>query len=303
MERKELSHGAAVTIFDLPPEGFDPLNASARELKRYGFPVPHNETQRRLLETVYARIGPRLKPIQPEIRIRPPRGKTGRRRDRNVASDTETNWAGASVQISNAQSPLSYVAAGLVVPNVAGPPGTYSEHWVGLDTLGDVCQAGIECDGFRNDPETAPFAWVEWAPGPMMQLYNFRVFPGDSIYILVCVDVGSSPLSATAYFTNNTQGTSASFGFEAPKTANFFGLTAEWISERPTDADTQLVRFLANFGDAFFFEAVAGNATDTLQPQPGDDIQMIRSLGDQTVICKSAVPATGLVHTTWVAPS
>ena len=303
MRRMALSYEVTVTLFDKPPDGFDPAKAIDRDLVRYGYPVPHNDDQRAMLAAVYARIGTGFEHIEPDVRLQPSRGRTGRRGAGNIAGDTETNWAGASVPKPVLENGFFFVSAGLLVPNVAGPLNAYSEHWIGLDTENDVCQAGVECSATSGGPRTLPFAWVEWVPGPMMSVPNFAIYPGDTVYILVCVNSNANPLSATAYFSNVTQKTQTSFGFKAPPAANFFGLTAEWISERPIAADTMVVRPLANFGDAFFFDAVAGNANDSFQPQPGDDIQMIRALGDQTIICKAAVPAAGLVHTTWVSVS
>ena len=39
MKRIELSHGIAITTFEQPPTGFNPLAAQPAELLRYGFPA------------------------------------------------------------------------------------------------------------------------------------------------------------------------------------------------------------------------------------------------------------------------
>jgi hypothetical protein len=176
-------HGLSlVRDLEVPPDGFDPLTASDRELRRYGLPVrpdaqrhPH---QAMLWEEFAARslryVRPPLEPIADHVRsgIRDYRmhklpvdprvtdviDRDLRRRGIRLCwflPATSTNWSGAVADRPSSE-PFVTVTGRWVIPNVSPPQsawngtgyndGTYKcSVWVGLDGwkgTTDVLQAG-----------------------------------------------------------------------------------------------------------------------------------------------------------------
>ena len=157
----------------------------------------------------------------------------------------------------------------------------YSSAWIGIDGHGgtqDILQCGTEHEVVcvNGNTKRQVYAWMQWSPGPEVEITNFPVYSGDSMYCLVCVD---SNTDAYIYLTNLNTSNYTSFGITAPSGTTLRGNSAEWILEAPYINGAQ--SNLANYGEIFFDEAIAGNALHQLiQAGSGTAIYMTDGSGN-----------------------
>jgi len=102
MKRITLEGGMNVVIFDLPPEGFDPLAASAADLEKYGFPaISSNPHYRESYKKLFSQLKRKLKFVEPTFRVVPAKTKASGPFGPPV---TSPNWSGAVISPPQGQS-------------------------------------------------------------------------------------------------------------------------------------------------------------------------------------------------------
>ncbi len=235
-------------MFGATPEGFDPARATARQLKRYGFPDRPDSRKQPELARLWKRVfSRRMTAITPELRAVP--GFSSRKPKRGKPRFFDDRWAGAVVDNGSLKHPdetIEWAFGQFVVPRVAefDPVGDDMTvgFWVGIDGAGDkqVLQAGVRADvsqGFFSGGVDYS-AFIEWIDEPHMNepqdaaitVDNFPVRPGDWISVLVCApfpDVGHLVLM------NLSWGSMFTINLKADKGITVNGSSAEWIVEPP----------------------------------------------------------------------
>ena len=292
-------HGVTVRTFTAAPANFDPLKASGRQLRAYGYPPrPADKHLLERWEDVFSHgirfITPTFRRMDYRRRRLPKIGGVTARAKLDTKHPTETTniWAGAVVRAA-AGDRFTWIEGTWTVPDVYPPAGAlvgqwYSAStWVGIDGLDvsmDVLQAGCDSDviiipAFFNQQiiKKQIQVWWEWFPGDTYWISNFPVSFGDTVNCVICTDPGSMT-DATVYFYNLTSGIAASFIATAPKGFQLTGNCAEWIVERiPVDSSPPE---LARFGEVYFDECHAETANGLLvNAASGDTIEMIDSPG------------------------
>jgi hypothetical protein len=180
---------SGVTTSITPPRGFDPLQASDRDLADFGFPprpdVNANPKAHarwsKALTASKTRIVPRLE--MTNVYHGPMRAGT----QLTGSTGTSSNWSGVVVFSGatsyNTSTTFYYVYADYVLPVAGQAFGActggwdYSASWVGIDGYGsnDVLQAGLESDAYCSGyaMETNYSAWIEWAPASENEYFQF----------------------------------------------------------------------------------------------------------------------------------
>lgn len=311
MQRTQVGN-VRVTTFGLPEPEFKLEEADANALKRYGFPVGHNEQEQALIDRVVARLAGRAYFVEPEFEALPPHRPPPPKRKGPSGihqSDQSDIWAGCVLEAPTPQVSYSWIAAEFTVPNVAsvqeGGSGMCS-HWIGIDGYTEdaagqqLCQCGVECDTAAKGVSN-PYLWVEWFPGELIRITGKKVIvsPGDLLSVVLCTS-GRGATSATATFANLTTGAVIlPINFSAPQGVALSGESAEWITERPLAG---VIPPLAHFGSVVFYGAKAG----TTQPAVNEAathglIQMTRINDSQTILCDAECPVDGVLINTWKA--
>jgi hypothetical protein len=152
-----------------------------------------------------------------------------------------SNWAGHSVSyLSNGHKFITQVSGGWTVPtataHVAGEA-EYSVNWVGIGG-GCVDASCLIVDptliqtgtGQYVDPsgQRRYFGWWEIIPGPIIEIANFVINPGDTIS--ADIRQGALPVLWDIRLVNESTG--QTFTTSTPYVSA--RLTAEWIEERPS---------------------------------------------------------------------
>jgi hypothetical protein len=254
---------AGLRLFTPPPEGFDPLAASDRELLAHGYPArPDPQRQPGLHEHWTTMLSRPLTVIRPEFAPLPDRRHGGRRV--RYADTVGTGWSGTSI-FPPAGGAVTFVSGQWTVPAVVPPAGDHGVSscatWVGIDGNGedspDIVQTGTtQAITYGQSQDT--FAWFEWFPAFPVMVSNLAVSPGDVMYALICVYTSTE---VAVYLGNLTTGVLASF-IQVGSTyggLTVTGASAEWILECPED-DTGGFSILTKFGDVYFDNCIAGTS-------------------------------------------
>lgn len=305
----KLPGGSTVTPFKPPSKDFSMLRASDSELLLYGFPPrPQDPRLRQRYDAWATRLSRKLQWTEPDVAIIEGKGHGTRLGPRRSTTSNSENWSGVQVQAAAGDS-ISWVTGSWVVPNVSHPTTSqnyYSCHWVGIDgnnSTQPLFQAGVECDVSSGDSRDF-YAWYEWLPNDATQIEikNMPVNAGDYVTVIVCSDSGAGSTTGTIYFTNSTLGVYTSFRVSAPDSA-LLGGTAEWISESTEVNGVIESSMLADYGEIFFSDALAGSVGHVfLDGFSGNEIEMKDSVSG--VEYSIGVPiATELVRTVYMGPA
>ncbi len=264
---KQTIGSVEINTFQLPPEGFDPLAATAAELQKYGFPKrpdPQQMPQEAAKWVTAFRRYPQLKHITPEFRPLEYRHDLNKRTEKGTEGQvnaTSENWSG-SVLFIGAGDSFTWISGSWTVPHVYQSPaatGTeYSSAWLGLDGdgSGDVLQAGTE-----TDSDGTCYAWFEWFPNGSIGVSNFPVTPGDVVSLVLCA---TNSTTASISIGNLTAEYYTNFSFSAPTGTSLVGNCAEAVVERP-EINGQLAE-LPRYGEVFFDNTTATSANGVAYP-------------------------------------
>jgi hypothetical protein len=270
---RELTHAEiGVRLFPPVPAEFDPVQASAGELRTYGYPPrPDAALHPELFEHWSRAIAPSMTTIEPRFVdvFRPPvaPGPVEPGPPPFPPRGSSSNWAG-SVNFPDITDGIASVAASWVVPDITGPgskSGDICAQWVGMDgwdpnanapVTADVVQAGTT-QTIDGSLAQQTYAWWEWVPERWYQIGNFTVAPGDEVY---CVVRALSPTEASFYLANLTRQESKLFWKPAPDKVNVLrGESADWVLEWPSGTPR-----LADFGTVEFDNCVATTAGESV---------------------------------------
>jgi hypothetical protein len=290
-----------VRIFELPPEGFDALEAPEESLQRYGFPRrpdPKTEPElARLFKRAFSRPRSFLTPdlvVDPELtRL------LGERR--NQPGFSSGNWGGAVVPTS-AKTPPNLAFAQFAVPTVLDVDpsvGVFQTEvltagfWVGIGGYNgskSLLQAGIGVT-VTVEPGLAPFvpnrssvsywAWTEWWTNGY-KVSNLEVFAGDVVSVLVCAP---QPSNGFVMMENLRTDEIVSVGVSPPGAATANGPSAEWIVEA-------LSARTPRFTPITFFDCTAGSQNTTLTLTGATTVDMPGVAGNEvnaTIVSPSSV--------------
>jgi hypothetical protein len=200
---------------------------------------------------------------------------------------TSNIWSGFA--LSGGASPFNWVMGEWIIPSVSPEPGffntSYSSLWIGLDGEGngDVVQDGTEQDAFVTAGWGIEvyYAWTEWWPLLEQPIFDFFLNPGDIMFSEVWVgdadglrDAGGS--YGWFYLQDLTNGHATVRYTPIPKGTVFWGNSAEWIMERPTEFFG--IPDLANYHSAVMWSAAATRQNwdyPLYTQEPNDQFTMI----------------------------
>jgi len=253
---KQMIGKIKVHTFRLPPKGFDPLSASPRELKRYGFPRRPDAVQMPTAAAKWViafREYYKFEHITPRFELlklrHGPNQRIGKKTE-GIVNATSYNWSGSELIIGSGDR-FNAISGSWTVPHVyhaPGFPGTqYSSAWLGIDNSQDILQVGTE-----TDSDGSCYAWHEWYPESAIKITKFPVHPGDVMLLLLCA---LSPTQAQVVMANKTSRLFISFGFSAPGIIKLVGNSAEAIVERPSVFG--VMAELPRYGEVFFDDTTA----------------------------------------------
>ena len=253
----------SVRAHPLPPKGFDPRTASARELRRYGLPQrPDPALHPKLAarwDEIFSRkityVTPAFRPLEELL----PGIKRRARPRRDFVTVTNSTWSGAVVHATGSQM-FTWVLGQWNVPDLAAAAGGGSQYtfaFIGIDGNTDVTQIGTVQS--VSGASKSCYAVYEWFPNSWSAITNLPVSFGDTMIGLICLD---SPTEAFFSLLNVTAGIHAGFVFDAPAGTASLENQAEWILERPEVGGVNPP--MPNFGEIYFDSAMGGHGLDFL---------------------------------------
>lgn len=276
-----------VRTFPPPPRGFVPLDASAQELARHGFPArPDSVISARVAQRWVAafRRYPDFEHLSPEFREMEHRHVPNARTEKDsegAVNATSYNWSGSVLFLASGEV-FKWISGSWTVPHVYPAPGAtgtqYSSAWLGIDGdgSGDVLQAGTE-----SDTDGSCLAWFEWYPNFAIAISNLPVAPGDVVSLVLCA---TSTTEAQMSIGNITAKKYTSFSFTAPQGTVLAGNCAEAIVEAPTVNGQQAQ--LPLYGEVFFDDTVAHSDKNAYDIGVGTPISMVAA--DGTTVLSAA---------------
>ncbi len=250
-----------------------------------------------------------LLPALAQVSLKPGRHQFGPIQglvDHRNGTDDSTNWSGYAVTGSSFTSAEgSWVMPAADCTGVAGKQ--YAAFWVGLDGYNSktVEQTGTEADCDQGKPNY--YAWIEFYPGPSLELTGFPINPGDLISASVVYSDPKFVVTITDVSTAQTFSTSA-------RVPGAQRSSAEWITEAPCCTVLGGILPLSDFGTDFFGfdstgQAGSNNAADSTTSGPianfGTAVEQITKVAalssPQTSTC-SALSSDGTSFScTWAA--
>jgi hypothetical protein len=304
---QKIHEALGVRLFTPPPEGFDPLRASDRELLVHGYPArPDVQLSPDLHERWNQMMSRPMSLIEPQFAVTPDRRHGPWQRFAAPAD----NWSG-SVAYPGPNDQVTFVSGQWTVPAVAIPaPGSVfyaCGTWIGIDggpTGGigpgpalDVLQAGTaqEIASSVFGPLSSTYAWFEWFPEDPVTITNLHARPGDVIFCEISVH---SPTEAGIFMWNVTTRFATSFVKTAPQNIQVVGNTVEWILEVPTINDH--FAMLPEYGEVYFDQCIASSRNHKLLLGGQARLISMHDVNGQTISTPNAVTAQ-LITTRYTA--
>ena len=305
-----------VRLFKSPPEGFDPLVASDRELQIYGFPNrPEVESHPELNEYWKLMMSPPISVSQPSFGVMPDLHPAGRQAA--LAPTSGDGWSGSAVQAHG--DPFYFVAGQWTIPNIVIPPGADVPSWPILDA-GTICgcaewvgidgwngnssaivqagttQAWIASPGlFSIDLSLETWAWFEWYPHKSVLITDLRASPGDVMSCVICVH---TPTEVGVYMKNWTTGQYKPYIQKKPSDAEpLVGNTAEWVLENPVNGGLGV---LAEYATVYLDYCLAGSQHHLISGGGNDAIPLQMHDANGTTISRPEFVTDTLITTTYV---
>lgn len=266
---REFDKGVTVHTFPPPPAGFAPLTASAEQLAAHGFPPRQRDPHlRQRWETALSQP---LTVVQPTFRRleRPPfqlpPTLLGPAAPPSPPPPIRTNYnGGATATTSTEQGNVRWIEGTFVLPDTRLPAGADSSTypfstWIGI--YGDDSSSSLLAGWSSFVSETnrglqySNQVWWRWDPDHAVSLSNFTAVPGDTLSIVLCLDV-DSVVRARITFHNLTTTQATSFIATAPRGTELEGNTAGWmVNNDIVDFEGP---FISRFGEMYIDECNAG---------------------------------------------
>lgn len=281
-----------IHFYDRPPAGFDPLTAEPEMLAKFGIPPKPNAQDLPVLAKFWtemfssplvfteAKFSFMADPVLISEQLL------------TTASDqreSSLNWSGAYITPRNGQQ-FTEVHGRWEVPAVAVPSGTTgspefrSSIWIGLDGQRRYFDSSLPQIGtaqFLNAPSDPPFSvWWQWwlrdnpttyPPVPLA----LTILPGQRMMASLLV---LNEKQVKFLIENRTTGEIfPPFTMDAPTDTSsgiqvkVSGATAEWVVERPTNANTLELYELPDYNEVHFTDcfAISANMPPGQPPGPG----------------------------------
>jgi hypothetical protein len=271
-----------VRVFKRPPENFEPLDASDRELLVHGYPArPDLERHPELHEHWNRTVSRPVSIIDPQFAVSPNRRLS---RGRAFAEFADTAPVGGVLPMAGCINgpttvgvTVTFVSGQWTVPDVVVPDSNRDLYacttWLGNDLLRVGTWQDVSADAGHS---TFLFYWCAFSPDLLVtRIANLPVSPGDVMYGVICF---VSVTEASIYVTNLTTGVYTRFlvnvagledGFGNPAVLN--DSSAWWILEVPLGGPSEsqndaLGGRLPRYGDVYFDNCVAGTDDNNLLP-------------------------------------
>jgi hypothetical protein len=250
-----------VTTFAAPPKGFNPLNATSKELLSYGLPEAPDKDANPTGFAHWQKSMQALKTHATDVKAMPYTSREMMPANGGAAPQTGVdgtvqytsgNWSGIAntnkLTKWNAKTSFDEVVSFWNVPvpnhplgNIPCSDGPWFEvTWNGIDGFnnGDVVQGGTAdyWDGGGCGGPVQTYGWVEWYPSySILAIYCgsslCTVNPGDDFE---AVSFGAPGTSEQFVFVEDiTQQWSGTFGMNYVTGPGVVGSSAEYIVERP----------------------------------------------------------------------
>ncbi len=238
----------------VPPEGFNPLTASDKELARYCFqPRPTEKSE--LLE--WENIVKHYKTTPtPKLQCKASTSHIHSCSDNNLSTSTRSsitsitsdNWSGYISNLGPAPSnTYSQIQMNYTHPTMSsGNYNCYNSYWVGIGGFSSnkLVQAGTATSNLGVN-----YAWYQYisdSDNSHMQIITSLVInPNDAVHVYISFEKENDKF--TYYIANNTTGKSASGYVILDADSYYDGSSAEWIVERCKNATTGSNMCLGNY--------------------------------------------------------
>jgi hypothetical protein len=279
LERLKQIVGGSTTS-GLPPTGFHPLEASQEELKRLGFPKRPDPALQPAEYAFWREMFARSVQFEAfDFDVLPVDTTRSRRFFSQLPRrQSSLNWSGAYITPRDGTVFSSIWGKFQVpTPNLPsdGPTGDkyHSSTWIGFDgqrryyssTLPQIGTAQ-NIDPKAGVPTKSFFAWWQWwvrndpAQAFPMTLTSPTIHAGD--LIMCFMQVADDRAGVSFVITNLTTSRSVQFFQAAPLTdsGQHFkvpGATAEWVTERPAEAQDPMPLQLPDYGTVNFHDCGA----------------------------------------------
>ncbi|KAE9364984.1 concanavalin A-like lectin/glucanase [Stipitochalara longipes BDJ] len=221
------------------------------------------------------------------------------------ANEQTDDWAGAVVK-SPPPDEGGFVAVigTFTVPSAMEDDDTPSavSIWVGIDGYTNnipVVQAGVDAI-LDSDGDVTYRAWAEWNPNPAIYLDDseLEIVAGDSIQVHIATKAGDT--SATALFTNLSNGNPATVPLSTSDASQAaLGQNMEWMVERIHGGpDAPPTAALMNFGTITMTNCYGSTAAraGSVNPPQGVGVDMLNSEGG---VAATAAINGNTVTVTW----
>lgn len=245
--------------FMIPPDDFDPVNASDEELKRYCFPERPDDKEE--LKQWNERMRNYQKTSVPELKLHKKQRTKKKALDyvygtyRVFPALTSVNWSGYIIGANTPVSEMySQVQMNYIQPSVASTiEECVNSYWIGIGGYKEpkLVQAGTATEVLGGI--CRHYAWYECISSlgedtHMVEISNFSINAGDSIHVYISFEKENNRF--TYYIANNTTGNSVGCCIDELN-ANYYydGSTAEWIIERCWNSSRGRYMRLANYGN------------------------------------------------------
>jgi len=307
---------AETSFFPVPPEGFDPLTASAAQLAFFVLPeLPNPRTDpgryrfwRKFYSPPLRFIDAEFLPLVPNQRLR---SAQLRRIAAATSRETSRNWSGAYISPRDGRM-LTEVYGVWHVPAVFTPAGAptgveyRSSTWIGLDGQRRYLDSSLPQIGTQQFAEdvagvqtlTTECWWQWWLRDHMNPSVPIPlpVAPGDEMMASMIVidethvrfyikNVTSGGLSPKIFVKSAPQATlpDGSGVVQVEVSVEVSGATAEWVMERPTVWASEELHELPQYGTVEFFGCGAVSARNPGEPGRGETLVGARFINMQKV--------------------
>jgi hypothetical protein len=260
-------------LFKAPPENFDPVKASDRELLVYGYPGrPESQRHPERYEHWKRMVSRPMLIIDPQFTVMPGKRLSGARARADFADAAPVGgqipMAGCIQGVSSPDATAICVSGQWTVPDVVVPDSSKDlfacTTWLGNGTLRVGTWQEISLGAGRS---TFPFYWHPWTPGvAVVKITTVPVSPGDVMYAVTWF---YSSTEATIYLTNLNTGVYARFPIDVAGLTDEFGNPANlsldaawWALEAPPSGPSAPQNdvgggLLPRYGDIYFDNCAA----------------------------------------------
>lgn len=264
------------TAYPTPPNGFNPLKATAAQLSEYGFPAKPTDPQDLAAWTnamsKWKGVIPQKKPILLPIKLLPVQAHA------HVGNQTSAgNEIGYSSPVYAGYVDFNQTGNGFTdvhsewnEPAISSPLQSQYANWVGfggysepgtqIGSHPDLMQAGVVAYNATGTTNYTPFFQVAPLDSGVWSV-NLSVSEGQEIYTDISYTTGATGGTFSYYIENLTTGQSAP-GMVMNTSLYYDGTEADVITEDPTDTATGAPWKLGDFYQTSFTDSNTNNSAN-----------------------------------------